>query len=114
MPVLRDHDVLELAGELVDYGDDIGAAFDRERAAIDETILHVHHDQRRLAARPDWAAGRKGAQASQSEKLNKAESSGRLDQHPAMVFFHGESPGLIRNPIIGSPKLFESSIGLMT
>ena len=45
VPVLRDDDVLERIGELVDDRHHLGAALHRQRAAVDEAVLHVDHDQ---------------------------------------------------------------------
>ena len=46
MPVLRQHDVLEILGQRVDQRHDLVAARHRQRAARTEIILHVDDDQR--------------------------------------------------------------------
>lgn len=45
VPVLREHHVLELAGQVVDEGDDLVALVHGQGAAGDEALLDVHDDQ---------------------------------------------------------------------
>ena len=45
VPVLRHHHVGEALGDAVDHRDHLVAVFDRQTAARQEAVLHVHHDQ---------------------------------------------------------------------
>ena len=46
VPVLREDDVLEVPGELIDDRHDLVAVCDRKRATGTEVVLHIDNDER--------------------------------------------------------------------
>jgi hypothetical protein len=53
VPILRHHHIFEARGDAIDDRDDLIAILHRKAASRQEAILHVDHQQHRIAARYD-------------------------------------------------------------
>ena len=113
VPVLGDDDVLERRRQRVDDRHDLGAALDRQRAAVDEAVLHVDDDQRRLGVGLDLVGRARGARdrpvphprPAKQRPAGQAERHGCMEDSPI-----GWAKSTAATPRLQSPAACRQSI----